>query len=357
MFTDKTLHRIAVLAVLLAGLLCLLGAKKKAPEPMGPQPMGIIPGTTMSRDEFRARANAQLSAVALNALSYHLVEGNFPPDLATLIASDAWVLDVHNMFHDRRVQGIIFDPQPGDYTTAPYLGLTLYTDMPSEAPVQSRRDQQGNLDLQGTLADALQRGQNKGTPRIDPKAIRDHTGGDIFYFTQNDMLQLIMYAPDGTYIEWVEVSTNQNLVRRLGIVRGGPLWPTGQYAAEVLYYLERMLPQHYNMMLFMASKEPLEEVSLTATPAARRIEMAKELDIDVRNPYTRMALGVGTQYSLGDIYEPDAAQPSPLKIGVPPQGALTLEQLIAQPGAEKKAPPKKGAYGREAKKPRKPGAP
>ena len=45
---------------------------------------------TMSRDEFRARANAQLAAVALNALCYHIVEGEWPADLASLIGSEGW---------------------------------------------------------------------------------------------------------------------------------------------------------------------------------------------------------------------------------------------------------------------------
>jgi len=47
---------------------------------------------------------------------------------------------------------------------------------------------------------------------------------------------------------------------------------------------------------------------------------------------------------------------APMMIGMPPKDALTLAQLTAAPGAPKKPPAGKGAYGKEAKKPRKPGA-
>ena len=107
---------------LLILLLAVLAPAAVLAAPIGPK-MGAIPGTSMTRDEFRARAQAQLAAIALNAVTYQIATGSYAPDIYTLQASPAWNLRVANMFTGRPVQGIYFEPTQDSMTSDPSLGL------------------------------------------------------------------------------------------------------------------------------------------------------------------------------------------------------------------------------------------
>ena len=151
---DYLKRTLIVVAVgLLAGGLAMLPAAGQEPEAgaddepellAGGELIGVIPGTGMMRDEFRARAMVQLKAVALSALAYRLLhDDQYPPDLLTLKNSESWNLDLLNIFSGRPVRALYFEPQEGDFTTRPAFDLPMVVEQDGLT--------MGNLSTDGAL--------------------------------------------------------------------------------------------------------------------------------------------------------------------------------------------------------------
>lgn len=304
----------AVVAV--AMLLIMLPVAAQQPDPgaedppelaAGPQLIGMIPGTAMLRDEFRARAFIQLKAVALSALTYRLLHDDaYPPDLYTLKNSDSWNLDVLNMFTGKAVQAIYFEPQEGDYTTRPLFDVPMAIEMSGGAV--GGLDDDGSVDL-GNLGQTLQDVSLDTSPRVDAQQIRLFSGGDIYYYVAGDLLQLIMFAPDGSYVEHVDHKPNGRWRAELATPAGG-LWPSSVSAAQVLFFTEELVLRHHNLVEFMGDRETVPSAGFEGIGAAERIERALDLGIVVLNPFTDQPAMVSAEPSVGDFAE--AGEPLPL---------------------------------------------
>lgn len=289
----------------LTAALLLALAVPAAAQKVGPR-MGVIPGTDMTHDEFRAHAQADLAAVALNAVAYLLYNGQYAQDFYTLQTSKAWNINVSNMFTGRPLQLIYFEPNPDTMTTAPALGMTTFDfgqdQPPAGGPV-------GKLDEKGDLPPDAQftKNANGGPLRVDPKAIRDFEGGDIYYYTKGELLQLIIFAPDGTFVEWVDELPNANYRASLSL---RPTQPKDNlFAAQVLYYVETLAPQYYNLLKFMADESTVPGAAVSSLPGSKRIELASRMGITVLNPITRKPETASKTASPGVIIEG-----TPLKI-------------------------------------------
>ncbi len=334
-YLRKTL--IAVAVALLAAGLTLGPATGQAPEAgaddepqllAGEELIGVIPGTGMLRDEFRARALVQLKAVALSALAYRLLhDDEYPPDLLTLKNSESWNLDLLNIFTGRPVRAIYFEPQEGDFTTRPVFDLPMMIEQDGLALGNLATD--GALDLE-TLGQTLQALSLDLQPRVDPRRIRQFDGGDVYYYVAGDMLQLVMFAPDGSYIEHVDQAPNGNWRSRLA-TPGGSLWPDSVLAAEVLYFTGDLLPRHHNLVEFMGERETLAPARFAELGTDERINMALDLGIVILNPFSRQPAMAVTEHTVGELMAAEPGDPT-LRICMRDGRAWTLDELHEQAG-------------------------
>jgi hypothetical protein len=359
----KRLPRLA----LVCGLSLLLGAGlagrplpvQAAKEMSGPSDLqNTIPGTSLTRDAFRARAFAQLTAVALNAHAFYAVNGDFPATFYDLFNSDAWNLDIHNVINGRNVDAIEFTPGHNDFTTtAPSLmpmpgsAGDAGNGAPGQPPLKATGNLTEGLQLDmNELSKSFDAGSQNGR-RVDPKAIEPKTPGNIYYYTSGKLLQLVLFAPDGTYMEYVASNPNTNWLALLNIKSSGRSFPADLYANQVLLYMERVLPRNYNLVRFMSNNEPLPEPVLQQRTAAERLKMSDELGITVFNPYTKHAAKAAeAPPKAGDF----AAQPVPVTLALRSGEVVSFDQLSAgllPPGAAKPGPAKPGP------KPTKPSSP
>jgi hypothetical protein len=228
-----------------------------------------------------------------------------------------------------------------------------YGDEPANTPTIDLKDSSPGELSRGI--DQLSQGfasSSAGTSpsRVNPNAIKLTAPGNIFYYAHGSLLQLVMFAPDGTYVEHVDQAPNGNWLGMLNIQSKGRSFPADLYADEVLYYLERLLPRHYNLIRFMSNHEPVDEPALQAKTAGDRLAMAREIGVTVFNPFTKHAAKVGS----------DKPQPGELVAAAPSAAAavaivlrsgevVTLNQLSAG------VPPT--AAGKGPGQPRNPGQP
>lgn len=340
------------LLLTVACVLLLMVAPGQAQDPG--QLVGQIPGTNMMRDEFRARAMVQLKAVALNALTFRVLYGDtYPANLYELKGSTAWNLDVTNMFTGQPVQAIHFEPSEDDYTSRPVLDLPMVIEQQppafSDVIGAGAGESEGADDGEGGglfLEDAVPTADllsPTGRPRVDPGKIRYFTAGDIYYYTNGDLLQLVIFAPDGGYLEYVDESPNLRWQGILQVPPGAP-WPDSITVAQVLFFADRLLEQHHNLVEFMGGRETIPAVRFKAVGAEERIAMARHLGIILGNPSTQQPIAVAPEASTGNFAEPDPAVPLPLKIWLRDGKAWSLDELhgtdSTQPVESVKSPEK-----------------
>lgn len=294
-------------------------------EPAGT--VGTIPGTEMTRDEFKARARAQLAAVALSALAYRQLYNIYPESYRQLRKTECWNFELVNIFTGGQVNSIYFEPTPEDMTTQPDLGLPTGVEgsQPATPPQDSGDGAVGPFS--GITFESPQFG-SQNPPRVVPGSVRNYTAGDIFYYVDGDVLQLIMYAPDGTYYEHFDPVPNNSWLQMLDMAPASPTWADDILAAQVLHFTQNLVTEHYNHVLFMSGQEPLPYRYLTGSNAASRIEMAREMGVLLLNPYTKEALSVASSYARGCIYESPDLPPAPLYMCLSANRAMTLSQLI-----------------------------
>jgi hypothetical protein len=334
-----------------------------AQDKIGPDlPIGMIPGTTMMRDEFRARGFTQLAAIALCAHAYWVVNGDFPPSYAQLRGSDAWVIDVKNLFKDRPVQGLYFEPKPADLTSDPSLGI--YEAMAATAPyvpaAQAPGGQGTSMDdflkqLPQSLNDALKQQPLTGVMRVSPAAIKDQTPGDVFYYTKNGLLQLVMFAPDGTFVEHVDAVPCQGWLERIRLGPESKYWPQGVYTAALLYFSEFLLPQYYSLVQYMSDQDTSSPAQYDTEGPAGRIKLAAELGLELRNPLTRLPIEVAEAAAPGAYRAPGADGATPLRVWMADGKVVSLEDL--RPGSTGKEAPPKAKPPAKQQAPKRPGAP
>jgi hypothetical protein len=297
--------------------------------------LGKIKGTDMLRDEFRARGLAQLSAIMLNALTYYEIEGKYPDDFYKLRGSKAWNIDVKNIFSGRPIQAVSFEPQDSDLTTSPPLNV-ISLDIPStNMPVGSATDENGSFDPK-KMADIMANQGPRNVSRVDPLKVREPEPGEVFYYAAGSLIQLIIYAPDGTFAELVNEVPNRSWLFRYRTNAMAQTWPDDLYAAEVLFYLEQIMPQYYNMVQFMGDKETTPRGDFPQMGGDELLLLADELGITPLNPVTRKPLALAADPAKdGDLCEPDPASRSPLHICLPGRRVMTLDELrVGATGAE-----------------------
>ncbi len=345
---------------LVALLACLCAAPALAQDAPPELELGKIQGTDLLRDEFRARGLAQLAAIALNALAYYEIEGEYPKDFYELRNSDAWNIEVNNMFTGRPVQAVFYEPQEDDLTGAPPLDV-ISIDIPDNiAPIGSATDNTGSFDP-ARMGELLGNKPVENINRVDPRKVDDPEPGEVFYYTANGLLQLVMFAPDGTFTEYVDESPNRSWLARFRTNAMAATWPGDLFAAEVLFYLEQLLPQYYNLAKFMGDQETTPRPAFTDMGGDELILLADELGIVPLNPVSKEPLALSSgELADGDLCEPDPAARSPLHICLPSGRVLALADLRAgakepdQAVAQEKPDPGYKRRGENAEKPKAP---
>ena len=83
--------------------------------------------------------------------------------------------------------------------------------------------------------------------------------------------------------------------------KDGHTFPADLYANQVLFYLQRLLPKHYNLVRFMANAEPLTQVALRSTTPDSRLKMAHDLNVTVWNPYTKHPTKAAPAPAAGEL--------------------------------------------------------
>ena len=318
------------LTIFATGLLaCLLAFPALAQEPPPELELGMIEGTGMLRDEFRARALAQLAAIALNALAYYEIEGEYPADFYALRRSDAWNIDATNMFTGRPVQAVFYEVQEDDLTTAPPLDVVSIDIPQTPVAVGSATDPTGSFDPD-RMGQILSSQATENISRVDPRRVEEPEPGEVFYYTAGGLLQLVMFAPDGTFAELVDETPNRSWLARFRTNAMAATWPDDLFAAEVLFYLEQLLPQYYNLVKFMGDQETTPRPAFAGMGGDELVLLADELGITPLNPVTKEPLGLRTgELADGDLCEPDPAERRPLYICLPKGRVLALVDLRA----------------------------
>jgi hypothetical protein len=252
-------------------------------------------------------------------------------------------------------------------TDQPVLGLPLFevpeTAGEATAPDIVQLHNSGRLDSpkldMSRMADAaLAQGVQTNSRRVNPQAVTPKDPGSIYYYTKDGLLQLVMFAPDEeTYCEFVCEVPNRSWLDALAIRTTGLSFPSDMFANEVLYYAERLLPRHYNMVRFMGDLPPLHESELQRSGAAERMRLAHELGITLYNPYRKRAAKVVEAAALGEFVNGKAPLPLLMTItngdnasfasltrGEPSQPAPRAKpgQKPAKPGKPKPTPPMGG---------------
>lgn len=289
--------------------------------------IGVIPGTDITRDEFRARAMAQLKAIAICAHTYYLLhDKSFPDNFNQLKKSESWNLQVNNLFTGMQMHAIYFDPGPEDMTHRPVMDVPISIDpLP---PVVTGQDEQGNFDPEAfgeSLSQSLGRA-DQSILRVDPTRIHTFRGGDLYYYTNGTILQLVLFAPDGTYLEHVNLAPDEYWVASLKMT--SIFWPDSAQACQVLLYLTEVMPDLYNLVRFMGDQEPLAVETLQQLPAGELVDMAAELDIVVANPFSGQPISLSGDYSLGNFYQ-SSAENRPCRIWMPDKLAYSLADFRA----------------------------
>lgn len=341
--------------ILAAGLGAALLGPGPAPAQVGPVQLGTIEGTAMTRDEFRGRAMAQLCAIALNACAYHEAFGEYPADYAHLRASEAWNLEVSNMFDGGRLRDIFYDPASTAMTTAAVQGFIPVSEMPlpalpPENPAPSGPDE-GAADGQTASGRELDIGGlrmlgelSAGIARVAPGQLKGYGAGELLYYAKDDLLQLVLYAPDGTYVEWVDEIPRPSFREALRLPAKGMNLPADLYCKQVLYYVSELLPEYYNLVRFMADQGELTPGELARRGAQERLAMAGELGIRVLNPLSRAAAAASADPAPGDLLNSGP----PLGIRLLSGALASLEDLSGRlqmqpgtpPGTPDARPPK-----------------
>ena len=321
---------LSIAVACLAAVLALAAATAQDFPPLaGDNPeatIGTIPGTDMLRDEFRARAQLQLKAVALSAHTHRLMNNadSWPTGYYELRNSQAWGFDLLNIFTGRKVQAIYFEPGEDDFTDRPVFDVPFEMYQPT-GPTVSDLMPDGQPDP-SAFAQMFETESEGEVMRVDPGTIRDFSPGDIYYYTAGDILQLVLFAPDGSYFEHVDFGPNNSWMAKLR-TPGGGLWPDSILAAQLLYFTERMLPQYYNLVQFMGDEETIPATWYETLTPAERLDMAYDLGISILNPFTREQVGIEDEHSLGDFVTLDPEHPVPLAVGMRDGGVWTLDQL------------------------------
>jgi hypothetical protein len=312
-------------------LLCLLSGVAQAQEshlPENPQSVGMIKGTGMLKSEFRAMAYTQLLAVALNAHAYYIEFNEYPPTFYDLYNSAAWNLDVQNIFSGETVNEVYFSQDNMAMTNLPSLGLMtelkpLDTSVPLPPP-------SGPVDPQNPIIQPLE--LSSGPLRIDPAGVVAPSPGDVLYYTDGDLLQLVIFAPDGTYVEFVANTPDRRWLSTMGLHAADYEWPWDVHCAAVLLFTEELLPQYYSLYRYMSNQEDIPRHRLAAFDAQQRIDMAAQLKIVIWNPFSKVPIKATETPSRGDFLQEPGSPPAPIIIVLNNERLFTLADAIASVG-------------------------
>jgi hypothetical protein len=299
----SSLSRIGGVRFTALALLALVVMSGAAAAQSGPV-IGNIPGTSMSRDEFNARARAQLAALALNAVTYMLAGEDYNQDYYDLQASPAGNLGLKNMFTGRPVQAIFYDAPVDAMVSTPVADMPgAFDQLNPNAPAPPIGGPRAPVNPETGMGEwKATGGRSTGPLRVDPGMIRDYSGGDVYMYVRDELLQLIMFAPDGTYFERIDEIPNANYRENLQLTTG--VAPDALYLAQVLYYLGNLAPQYSNLVRFMGNRETVPGAMFPTLPPAKRLSMSEEIGVTIRNPVTRRPIAVSATPSPGDIVDP-----------------------------------------------------
>ncbi|MEZ5339741.1 MAG: hypothetical protein R3F46_15950 [bacterium] len=286
--------------------------------------VGMIKGTEMMKSEFRARAYTQMLAAALCAHAYYLEYNELPEDFYQLYNSGAWNLDLQNIFSGRAIDAVYYDPESVGKTNIPSPGLMAELRPLDTSPPLMPPSGPGNADNP-----VLQPMSMSNNPlRVDPSDVPAPSPGDLLYYTNGRMLQLVIFAPDGTFVEYVQSSPDQRWLSIMSVDSNDYEWPFDVYTAEVLLFAEELLPQYYNLYKYMSDQGDIPRHQFASFDAQQRIDMAAELGITIWNPYSKRPITASEVASRGDFLMLAGAPPTPLLITIEGDREFSLADAI-----------------------------
>ncbi len=317
------------LAVLLLLLPALPVEAQQDMLPGDSQSVGMIKGTDMQKSEFRARAYTQMLAAAVNAHAYYLEYNEYPEDFYALYNSGAWNLDLLNIFTGVEVDAVFYDPESVGKTNLPSTGL-MSEMRPLDTTLQILPPS-GPSDPDNPVIQPLN--MSSSPLRVDPQDVTSPTPGDVLYYSNGKLLQLVIYAPDGTYVEYVQNSPDQRWLSTMSVSAAEYEWPWDVYAAQVLLFSEEMLPQYYSLYRYMSDQEDIPRHRLATYSAQQRIDMALELGIVIWNPFSKSPIKAGEVPVRGDFLMETGAPPTPLVITLNGDRLFTLADAVDTVGS------------------------
>lgn len=287
------------------------------------QSVGMIKGTDMLKSEFRAMAYTQMLAAAINAHAYYLERNEYPEGFYNLYNSGAWNLDLVNIFSGEPINAVFYDPESVGKTNLPSPGLmnelrpldTTPRILPPSGPSDPNNP-------------VVPMQMNNNPLRVDPMDVPSPTPGDLLYYTNGRLLQMVIYAPDGTYVEYVQNSPDQRWMSVMSVNAADYEWPWDVYAAQVLLFCEELLPQYYSLYRYMSDQEDIPRHRLANFTAQQRIDMARELGIVIWNPFSKSPIKAEGEAVRGDFLMEDGAPPTPLVIALNGGKLFTLADAV-----------------------------
>jgi len=270
-------------------------------ESTGPSRNSPIPN-----DEFRALAYAQLDAIALMCNYYFLENGEYPPDLYELMASNYWLADMNNIFTGEPIQQVLYTPADRDFVKDPY-GFNLSQQTDGAGGDREEGDQSGES------GDAGGGSQSSGTgiyqvyrvpPRLDPGKIGLMEPGNILYFGQGSAsLQMIMWMNGEVYEEYYQTVPTENAITRHQLAKR--ISPSDDVVLATAVLVEEVLPRSYSRWQFYAGLSPLLPKDLEFLTWSERLEIFDTLQIYPRNPLARARITLVKDFRIGMIADLD----------------------------------------------------
>ncbi|MEP0813372.1 MAG: hypothetical protein HRF49_01730 [bacterium] len=308
-------------------IVCLLIAAQTAfsQGPLGPMPpesiedlQKIEPGDKgpIPNDEFRALAQAQITAIAYMCDLYHLDKGTYPVDLYALQASPYWLADMNNLLTGQPLDQVAYTPGPSDFipdqyakfmaeqlkSEGPPVGGELGNPEQGEQP-SGAEGEGGESSQQNSPRQQQQQQQRRITfdpPQLDPIAIGCMEPGNVLFYSQKGAsLQLIIWMNDTVFYDHYQTGPYSLASARFALVR--KIKPSDEMIMRTAVLLEEVLPRSYGLWQFMADLEPLLPKDLASLSWDKRLEIFEKLQIFPRNPISKKRLEMSADFQPGAV--------------------------------------------------------
>lgn len=244
----------------------------------------------LSEEEFRAIARAQLETLHYQIHIYRnklpLQGGlpHYPKNFAEFAKSPFYVIEVFNMFTGEPIREIAYVPRASDFVLE---DASIYPGGKEE--VGSERTV--GLSSQPPTAPAR---------KIDPTKVLMATPGDLLYYADGDILQLVIFGERGLYEELFLKSPFNFLAEQIKLTENQTS-TTDFLIAEVATHLELMLPKMVARKNFILDSGETDAAVIRRNLKNEFQALAGSLFLLYINPAVKDRLKLSETISLGDI--------------------------------------------------------